>query len=67
MYGLTPCWLEKSFFKGATLRLPRDESLYLKGLGYLEKRAMLEQDAGGLMRILEKVVAYTEGSFPLVR
>ena len=26
------------------------------------KRAMLAQDAGGLMRILEMVVAYTEGS-----
>ena len=42
--------------------LPRDESLHLEGLGRPEKTAMLAQDAGGLMRILEMVVAYIGGS-----
>ena len=62
MYDLPPCWLEKTFFEGAALCLPWAESLHLEGTGHLEKMVMLVQDVGGLMRILEMVVAYTEGS-----
>ena len=54
--------MEKYFFKGAALRLSRAESLHLEGMGRQEKRAMLAQDVGGMMRILEMVVDYTEGS-----
>ena len=61
-YDLPPCWLERSFFESATLRLPRAESLLLEGTSHPEKRATLAQDEGGLMRILEMVVAYIKGS-----
>ena len=61
-YDLPPCWLERSFFESATLHLPRAESLLLEGMNRPEKRVTLAQDAGGLMRILEMVVVYTEGS-----
>ena len=40
-YDLPPCWLEKSFFDGATLHLPWSKSLLLEGMSYLEKRALL--------------------------
>ena len=59
-YDLPPCWLERYFFEGATLRLPRAESLLLERMACPEKRATLTQDAGGLMRVLEMEVAYTK-------
>ena len=62
MYDLPPCWLEKAFFERAALWLPQVESLHLEGLDHLKKRVMLAQDASGLMRILEMVITYTEGS-----
>ncbi|CAI8617503.1 unnamed protein product [Vicia faba] len=61
-YDLPPWWLEKNFFEGAALRLPQAESLHLEGLDLSEKRAMLVQNVGGLTRILEMVVAYTDGN-----
>ena len=57
---LSPCFLERAFFEGVALQLPQAESLHLEGLDRPEKRAVLVQDVGSLMRVLEIPVTYTK-------